>query len=90
MGETPTQLHYKTIAEIAELVKSKQLSPVEITTDLIERIDQLDCHLNSYATIMRDDAIAAAKKSEAEIVSGMYRGPCTETRLVPLQASFLT
>ena len=75
MSKTPTQLHYRTIAEIAELIKSKQLSPVEITTYLLERIDQLDCHLKSYATIMRDDAIAAAKKSEAEIASDMYRGP---------------
>ncbi len=72
-----TRIHFgkMSIAEIAELIKSKQLSPVEITTDLLERIDQLDCHLKSYATIMRDDAIAAAKKSEAEIVSGVYRGP---------------
>ena len=75
MSETPVQLHYTTITEIAELIKSKQLSPVEITADLLERIDQLDPRLKSYATIMRVDAIAAAKKSEAEIASGVYRGP---------------
>ena len=75
MSETPVQLHYRTITEIAELIKSKQLSPVEITTDLLERIDQLDPRLKSYATIMRDYAIAAAKKAEAEIASGVYRGP---------------
>lgn len=69
------QLHYGTISTIAELIKSKQVSPVEITTHLLDRIDCLDRRLKSYATVMRDEAIAEAKKSEDEIASGMYRGP---------------
>jgi len=73
MNETP--LHFKTITQVAERIKSKQLSPVEITAKLLERIDQLDSRLKSYATLMADYAMTAAKRAEEEITSGIYRGP---------------
>ncbi len=72
MSDTP--LHYKTITEIADLIKSKQVSPVEITTAMLERINDLDGRLKSYATVMADSALAAARKAEAEIAAGNYRG----------------
>ncbi len=70
-----TPLHYKSITELAELLLSKQLSPVELTTALLERIDQLDDQLKSYATLMSDSALTAAQQAEKEISSGVYRGP---------------
>ncbi|MCZ6678580.1 MAG: amidase [Candidatus Poribacteria bacterium] len=70
-----TLLHFKTITEVAELIKSKQLSPVEVTTKILERIDQLDRRFKSYATVMADHALTAAQNAEAEITSGAYRGP---------------
>lgn len=66
-------LHFKTITEIAELIKTKHISPVEVTTAILDRINQLD-NLKSYATVMADHAIMAAQKAEAEITSGAYRG----------------
>ena len=68
-------LHFKTITEIAESIKAKHISPVEVTTAILDRIDQLDSNLKSYATVMADHAIMAAQKAETEITSGMYRGP---------------
>ena len=62
------------ITEVAKLIESKQLSPLELTAELLERIDQLDGRLKSYATVMADHAIAAAKRAEEEITSGAYRG----------------
>ena len=73
MSEIP--LHFKTITEVSELIKEKHISPVEVTTTILDRIDQIDSNLKSYATIMADHAIAAAQKAEAEITSGRYRGP---------------
>ena len=73
MSETP--LHYKPITEIAELLSSKKLSPIELTTVMLQRIEQLDDQLKSYATVMADHAIAAAQKAEQEISAGKYRGP---------------
>ncbi len=67
-------LHYKTITEIAGLIKSKQISPVELTRESLQRIDQRDSRLKSYATVMAEQAMKAAEKAEAEITSGTYRG----------------
>ncbi len=73
MSEIP--LHFKTITEVSELIKAKHISPVEVTTAILERIDRLDGRLKSYATVMVDHAMRAARKAESEITAGTYRGP---------------
>ena len=73
MSETP--LHFRTIMEIAEGIAAKQLSPVDVTTAMLERIEQLDGQLKSYATVMREHAMASAQDAEREINAGTYRGP---------------
>ena len=73
MCETP--LHFKTITEIAEEIASKQLSPVDVTAAMLQRIDQLDGQLKSYATVTAEQAMAAAQAAEREINAGKYRGP---------------
>ena len=73
MCETP--LHFRTIHEIAEEIATKQLSPVDVTAAILQRIDQLDGQLKSYATVTADQAMAAAQAAEQEINAGMYRGP---------------
>ncbi|HEX5139483.1 MAG TPA: amidase, partial [Dehalococcoidia bacterium] len=72
MPETP--LHFKTIREVAALIESKQLSPVELTRTMLERIGALDGKLLSYATLMADSAMAQAREAEHEIAAGSYRG----------------
>ncbi len=49
-------LHHKTITEIAKLIESKQVSPVEITSHMLSRIEGLDPRFKSYATVMADSA----------------------------------
>ena len=73
MAETP--LHFRTITEIAEEIASKRLSPIEVTTAMLERIEALDGQLKSYATMMADTAMTAAQEAEQEINAGKYRGP---------------
>ena len=73
MSETP--LHFMTITEVAKRIASKQLSPVDVTTAMLERIEQLDNRLNSYATVTPEQAMAAAQAVEQEINAGTYRGP---------------
>jgi amidase len=69
-----TALHYKTISELAPLIQARQLSPVELTQAFLDRITQLDKHLKSYATVMADHALQAARVAEQEIAAGQYRG----------------
>ena len=73
MAETP--LHFKPITELAKLIESKQISPVEITQKILQRIDELDSRYKSYVTVMKDQAMQAAKKAEQEIAAGRYLGP---------------
>ena len=68
-------LHFKTISDLAEQIKSKQISPVAVTEELLERIDRLDSQLKSYVTVMADRAMTVARQLEEEITSGKYRGP---------------
>ena len=42
---------------------------------MLERIDQLDGQLKSYATVIAEQAMAAAQAAEREITDGEYRGP---------------
>ena len=73
MQEAP--LHFKTITQVASLIESKQLSPVELTETLLARIDAVDGNYLSYATVMADQAMASARAAEAAISSGNYLGP---------------
>ena len=67
-------LHYLTISEAASLLESGQLSPVELIAAHLERIEQTDARLNSFITLLADEASAAAAQAESEIQSGNYRG----------------
>jgi amidase len=69
-----TPLHFKTIREVAPLLESKQLSPVEVTETMLGRIDALDKKLMSYATLMAESALTQARSAEREIASGHYKG----------------
>ena len=73
MGETP--LHYQTIQQVAELIRTKRLSPVELTEVSLQRIEELDGRFKSYATVTADQALATAAAAEREIASGSWRGP---------------
>ena len=69
-----SSLHFKTITEVAKLIESKQISPVELTSHMLSRIESLDARFKSYATVMADHALTAARSAEQEIQRGAYRG----------------
>ena len=69
-----SSLHFKTITEVAKLIESKQISPVELTSHMLSRIESLDARFKSYATVMADHALTAARLAEQEIQRGAYRG----------------
>ena len=53
-------MHYKTIYELAPLIKSGDLSPVELTRSQLERIEKLDGTLKAYATVTGEQAMQDA------------------------------
>ena len=70
-----TELHYKTITELAGLLRTRKLSPVEVTEAMLRRIEELDPRYKSYATVTTDYAMEEAKGAEDEITRGNYKGP---------------
>jgi amidase len=68
-------LHYATLADVATLIESRQVSPVEVTSQLLDRIASVDGALHSYVTVMADAAMDSARQAEREILDGRYRGP---------------
>jgi aspartyl-tRNA(Asn)/glutamyl-tRNA(Gln) amidotransferase subunit A len=64
-----------TILELSARLRSRDLSPVEITRDCLTRIEKLNPALNAFITVMADSALAAARTAEAEIGRGEWRGP---------------
>ena len=72
---TDTALHYLTLHELAARIKAQDVSPVEATEAILERIERLNPTLNAYITVMADEALADARSAADEIASGNYRGP---------------
>jgi amidase len=68
-------IHYQPLTTVAKHIQSGELSPVELTKALLARIEALDPVLKSYTTVTADLALAQAGTAEAEIMSGIYRGP---------------
>jgi aspartyl-tRNA(Asn)/glutamyl-tRNA(Gln) amidotransferase subunit A len=69
------RLNEQTIAELAPLIKSKQVSPVEIVNEVLQQIEKLNNRLNAYIEVTAEKAVRQAETAEAEILSGNYRGP---------------
>jgi aspartyl-tRNA(Asn)/glutamyl-tRNA(Gln) amidotransferase subunit A len=70
-----TELCTLTLEELSSLLRDKQVSSVEVTQAYLERIDALNETLNAYITVMREQALATARRCEDEILQGDYRGP---------------
>lgn len=69
------ELHFLTIAEAAQLIRTRKLSPVEYTDALLKRVEILDSQLSAFITVTADLARRQAQHAEAEIMAGRYRGP---------------
>ncbi len=68
-------LHDLTLAATAELIRSKQLSPVEYVDHLSARVQELDQQIHAFITPTFELARKQAQTAESEIMSGNYRGP---------------
>ena len=67
-------LCHRSIPELSELLRSRQVSPVEVTAAFLDRIDRVEPEVNAFITVARDEATLAAEQAEAEMARGEYRG----------------
>jgi aspartyl-tRNA(Asn)/glutamyl-tRNA(Gln) amidotransferase subunit A len=66
-------LAYAGIRELGRRFRARELSPVELTTALLQRIERLDPTLHTFVTVTADRAMADAKAAEAAIARGDRR-----------------
>jgi Asp-tRNA(Asn)/Glu-tRNA(Gln) amidotransferase A subunit family amidase len=68
-------LAFATVPELADLVRRKKVSSLDLTRMYLARIRKYDPLLHFSITITEERAIAQARQSDAEIAAGKYRGP---------------
>lgn len=64
-----------TIVEAAAALRRRQVSSVELTLDCLARIERWNAELNAFITVTADAALAQARTADAELASGLDRGP---------------
>lgn len=72
---TSTDLYFITITEASRLIQERKLSPVELTQAYLDRIEAVDSQLHAYITVTAELALERARKAEAEVAAGNWRGP---------------
>jgi len=73
--DDPEALAYASVPELAHLVRTRQVTSVELTELALERLRQYDPDLNAVISYTEDRALAAARRADEEIQSGTWRGP---------------
>lgn len=63
------------LRELSARIRGKQLSPVELTTGCLERLQQLGPKYNAVVTLMESAALPEARAAEQAIAAGRWRGP---------------
>lgn len=63
------------LSEVSQLVRTKKVSPVEVTKDCLSRIERLNPKLNAFITVAGESALAEARQAEAELQRDHWRGP---------------
>lgn len=66
---------YLPVSELCSRVRSRRLSPVELTEGYLDRIRRYGDKLNAFVTVTADLAMEQARAAEREIDHGKYRGP---------------
>jgi len=70
-----TDAHWLTATQIGDAFATRRLSPVELLTSLLQRIEALDPKLNAFIRLDAEGAMEAARAAESDIMAGRSRGP---------------
>ena len=68
------ELVFLSVRQLAELVRSGKVSPVELAETFLRRLETLGPRYNAVVALTRERAMEQARKAEREITAGRYRG----------------
>jgi aspartyl-tRNA(Asn)/glutamyl-tRNA(Gln) amidotransferase subunit A len=63
------------LKQASELLRTKAVSPVELTQACLERIEKHNATFHAFITVTKDQALRSAREAETEIQRGRWRGP---------------
>lgn len=69
------ELAFYTVAQLGELIRTRQVSSEELTKFFLNRLKTYDPKLHCVVTLTEDLAIKQARQADAELKAGKYRGP---------------
>jgi len=69
------ELCHLSVRGASQLIRDRKVSPVEIVEAFLDRISLCDPAIFSYITVVAEEARAAARHAEVEIMQGRWRGP---------------
>ena len=68
-------LAFASVAQLSRWIESRQLTSERLTKIYLERLERFGPKLRCVITLTRDHALEQARKADAEIAAGRYRGP---------------
>ncbi len=68
-------IHYRPAYELAELIRTRALSPVEVVQAHLYRIEEVNPRLNAIVIFPQEDPLALAREAEAAVMRGDELGP---------------
>ena len=68
-------VHYKSAVELVHLMKSKELSPLELITETLKRIEAVNPAINAFVAMREEAALDEAREMTERIASGDELGP---------------
>jgi hypothetical protein len=77
-GPLPTKdadIAFAPVTHLSRWIEQRKLTSERLTQIYLGRIEQFDPKLRCVITVTRDLALQQAKKADAEIAAGKYRGP---------------
>ncbi len=72
---TDGNLHYASATVLAEAIRRKRVSSLEVVDACLRRIDQVNPKLNAVVQLIANTARAGARQADAEVARGKLRGP---------------
>lgn len=70
-----SELCTKSAVELAELIRDREVSPVDVVRASLERIDEVQPQLNCFCFTFHDEALGLAKQAEDAVMRGDELGP---------------
>ena len=69
------ELRFSTAVELGRRIRTRELSPVALTSAFLNEIARVDTFLHAFIEVTAETAMDEAHRAEREIADGQYRGP---------------